>query len=284
MIKPAIRTGVWVIMLVLAFSTFAQSQHLLKSAGQDNKRITPRSVSTTIQRGNTSAHRSKPGDYKIRSGFMQRTSPTITARTSATLDCDGFACIPATPLPVTLIKFYGERSNSVQVQLNWTTSEEVNNDHFKVERTLNPANGFQVVASVKGKTNSAENTSYQVTDPNNEEVYTYYRLAQYDLDGSRTYSRIIAVKGFIEPLSVIPFPNPARSQDLKFRVTGHKTSESLNVQVFDVKGNNIYQNNAYFLTEDQQILLPGMKHQPGSFVIKIKNQIQQASSSFIMIN
>ncbi|MDQ6478236.1 T9SS type A sorting domain-containing protein [Dyadobacter sp. LHD-138] len=276
--------GLWVTILVLTLiSTFAMSQHLPRAAGQIKNRITGRSVSTARQPGNRLVGRNEAGNDRIRALTARRRNVLINGRASATQDC-GSSCLLASPLPVKLIEFNGVRLDQSQVLLSWTTTEEVNNDHFDVERTLNPANGFQVVGSVKGKNYSSQNVSYKLTDPNVEADYTYYRLKQVDGDGSSSYSRIIGVKGFSEVLAVIPFPNPARARDLKFLVSGHTKGESLSVQVCDVTGNIIYQNNAYTLADDKQISLPGIRNQAGSFVIKIKNAQQQASSSFVMMN
>lgn len=277
--------GLWVTILVLTLvSTFAKSQNLPVEGEQTTNRITVRPVSAARQQRNRLAARNEPRNDQTRANAMRRTNLLINTRTGATLDCGGSACFLTSPLPVKLIKFDGIRLDHSQVLLTWTTSEEVNNDHFEVERTLNPAHGFRFVGSVNGKIHSSQNVSYQLTDPNDEVVYTYYRLKQVDRDGSSSYSRIIAVKGLGEVLSVIPFPNPALAKDLKFRVLGHKTGESLSVQLCDVTGRVIYQNQEYKLSDEKLISLPYFRNQTGSFVIKIKNTQQQASSSFVVTN
>ena len=238
-------------------------------------------VSKTKQKANEMLARTRPGYYTALFVTNRKGSKMPDARTRAVADC-GSSCISA-PLPVTLISFVGKRLDARQVQLDWTTTSETNNDHFEIERTLNPATGFETVGSVKGKGNSAANVSYQFTDPNSETVYTYYRLKQVDLDGSFAYSRIIAVKGYHQELTVNAFPNPGFSKELAFIVSGDINEEGISVYIYDQKGTSVYQNTKYALPDNQQILLPGIVTQPGSYYIKIRAKKQEASSSFIII-
>lgn len=216
----------------------------------------------------------------------QKPNLLIDARKSAVQDCGVTSCVlrgPTAPLPVTLIEFSGRRTDAFQVQLFWKTSSEVNNDYFEVERTLNPAGEFTVAGKVTGRGNSSQNVSYQFTDPNQESEYTYYRLKQVDRDGSFTYSRIIAVKGYQETLAVAAFPNPALAKDVKFQVAGSKRETTLGVFVYDLKGKLIYKNAQYPLTESKQILLPELGATSGSYVIKIRTSQQEASASFVIL-
>jgi hypothetical protein len=280
------KPGLWITILVLTlFTTFAESQHLATVDRQTKNRIPSRTASTIRNQGNRPVARNDPGNFKRLPLTLRRTNLLINARVSSVQNCDGSSCLPLfPPLPVKLLVFNGMRLDQTQIQLSWTTSEEVHNDHFEVERTLNPATGFQVVGSVSGKIHSSQNVSYTFTDPNIEEVYTYYRLKQVDIDGSRSYSRIIGIKGFRDVLSVVPFPNPSSAKDLKFRVLGHHSGESLRVEVYDVTGKIIYQNQEYILSDDKHISLQSLRSTVGLFVIKIKNTQQQASSSFVLVN
>ena len=238
-------------------------------------------VSKTKQKADEMLARTKPGYYTALFVTNRQGSKMPNARTRAVADC-GSSCI-SSPLPVKLINFLGKRLDARQVQLDWTTTNEVNNDYFEIERTLNPATGFQTVGSVKGQGNSAANVSYQFTDPNAETVYTYYRLKQVDLDGNFAYSRIIAVKGYHQELTVNAVPNPGSGKELAFIVSGDISEESISVRIYDQKGASVYQNTKYVLSENQQISLPGITMQEGSYYIKIRTEKQEASSSFVII-
>lgn len=119
-------------------------------------------------------------------------------------------------LPVTWLAFTGEQ-NSGSVELFWQTTDEVDNDHFDVERSGDGVN-FSVIGMVPGTGTGSGVYDYDFTDTNPQEGTNYYRLAQYDTDGTVLYSAIISV--LVDPLvlGVVPpdlfaharvYPNPA---------------------------------------------------------------------------
>ena len=98
------------------------------------------------------------------------------------------------PLPVELIQFSGECSGNSTV-LTWVTQQEINNDYFTVERSMDGTT-FIPVGTVSGQINSADVNSYVFTDDQYNPAYAqsrYYRLKQTDLDGRFTYSETIVV-------------------------------------------------------------------------------------------
>ena len=203
----------------------------------------------------------------------------------ATVDpCAITLCNQQGPLPVTLMTFTGERVDETNVALFWETSEEVNNDYFEVERTLNPGYGYVSVSRVKGAGSSVSAVKYETTDTNNYTGYTYYRLKQVDLDGTFEYSSVIAIKGGLAPLTVKAFPNPVQSKNIAFKVTGLKVSEQLIMMIYDVSGRIIYQNNTLTLTSNEEIFKAGLPHiSPGKYSVKIKSKDRNATGSFVVV-
>ncbi len=110
------------------------------------------------------------------------------------------------PLPVTLLFFNGKSVNN-QTVLSWTTSQEINNHHFDVERSLNGVH-FQVLGQVPGAANSPVAKTYSFTDPG-PYPDTYYRLKQVDVDGNYSYSTIIKVQ-LPQLLTHRIYPNPTK--------------------------------------------------------------------------
>jgi hypothetical protein len=85
------------------------------------------------------------------------------------------------PLPVTLTKFNAKRNGSI-VDINWTTSAEINCDHFIVERSVNNRD-YTTVQVVNGAGNSTVTHIYKANDVNPLKGLTYYRIKQTDYDG-----------------------------------------------------------------------------------------------------
>lgn len=187
-------------------------------------------------------------------------------------------------LPVKLLAFSGVRTDDANVLLSWETTQEVNNDYFQVERTLNPVLGYQPVALVKGAGSSSATVKYKTTDPNNHSGYTYYRLKQVDFDGTFTYSSIVGVKGATVPLSITAFPNPGQSKHIAFEVTSLKVAGELAVVIYDVRGSVVYQHdNHRFSPEDKQVQFNLTGLSAGKYSIKITGKQDQASTSFVII-
>jgi hypothetical protein len=140
-------------------------------------------------------------------------------------------------LPVTLVDF-SARTVDQKVELNWTTSEEINNSHFEIERSANPNDGFVNVGKVLGNGNSEAFSTYRFVDATAEEGTNYYRLKQIDFDGTFEYSPIVVVE--LEEASeriLSVFPNPVAAGDrITVRLRGEWARGATNLSLFDVGG------------------------------------------------
>lgn len=115
-------------------------------------------------------------------------------------------------LPVDLLTFSGYKDGS-RNQLRWTTSVEVNNKGFDVERSLDGVNYTSIgfVNSLAANGNSSVKLDYAFTDNNVTGARQYYRLRQVDFDNRSKLSNIVLLKS--DKPNVITlngmFPNPA---------------------------------------------------------------------------
>ena len=112
----------------------------------------------------------------------------------------------SSPLPVTLVSFTAIPKNS-QVNLDWTTSAEINNDYFIIQRSPD-AEHWQDLQRIPGSGNTGTDSRYSAIDPNPLTGISYYRLDQTDLDGKQSFSMIRKVS-FQTTTSVNVYPNPA---------------------------------------------------------------------------
>jgi hypothetical protein len=95
------------------------------------------------------------------------------------------------PLPITLVEFNASPHQN-NIMTNWTTSAEINNDYFTVERSQNGVE-FIPIGRVEGAGNSDYEINYFLIDKEFESGINYYRLKQTDYDGKETYSQIVSV-------------------------------------------------------------------------------------------
>lgn len=94
-------------------------------------------------------------------------------------------------LPITLINFTATLLNH-EVSLKWSTSSEINNDYFIVEKSTDSEH-FVDIKTIDGAGNSNTIINYETIDYTSNGCYIYYRLKQVDYDGKFTYSGIAAV-------------------------------------------------------------------------------------------
>ena len=117
--------------------------------------------------------------------------------------------------------------------LDWTTSKEINNSHFDIERSSNGTN-FLTIGKVEGNGSSSVNQSYQFIDPNPINGINYYRLKQVDKDGSFKYSNVLSINNSSNNQSVLIYPNPITS-NLTIEVKGNST-DSYNLNIINSRG------------------------------------------------
>ncbi|MFM8432154.1 MAG: hypothetical protein ACKOA1_05090 [Bacteroidota bacterium] len=103
----------------------------------------------------------------------------------------GPATLQYSPLPIELIHFSATPMEP-NVDLEWSTATELNNDYFTLERSMNNAE-WSVVGNVRGAGNSTTTVEYSFVDQQPLSGISYYRLKQTDFDGTFTYSDPVAV-------------------------------------------------------------------------------------------
>lgn len=106
-------------------------------------------------------------------------------------------------LPVKLINFAAAKKNN-SVELQWTTSEEVNINHYEMERSTN-GRDFTRLASIASR-NLTNQTSYTTTDTKPVSGIGYYRLKIVDNNNVIKYSKIATVH-FKSSNQVIIYPS-----------------------------------------------------------------------------
>ncbi|WP_118974866.1 T9SS type A sorting domain-containing protein [Taibaiella koreensis] len=110
------------------------------------------------------------------------------------------------PLPVVLNGF-NAHSAGCSVALDWSTSKELQFDHFDIERGA--GKGFVAIGSVKA---TGDNSRYDFTDKEAASGLNTYRLKMVDVDGSAIYSDIATAKvNCATTAAIAVFPNPTSS-------------------------------------------------------------------------
>ncbi len=150
--------------------------------------------------------------YCVTSGNMPPTNVwTIYFHTNdGTYTCTVFSSTGG-PLAVKYYSFDASVSGST-VTCNWVTEEEINNDHFELERSFDGANYSTAAIVFAAENNTGSQQSYQYKDNAaalKNKYVVYYRIKQVDKDGSASYSKIVTVKLKAESVNTLQIsPNP----------------------------------------------------------------------------
>lgn len=140
-----------------------------------------------------------------------------------------------TMLGATLIDFTAAPDHG-SVYMSWTTAQEINTDHFIVERSAD-ANTWEAIGTVAARKYSSVNSDYQFTDASPLSGTSYYRLQTVDQDGKNSYSKIISMEIAAPSKGISIFPNPVTglSFNIKF-----PSADATIVNVFTMEGRLIH--------------------------------------------
>ncbi len=141
------------------------------------------------------------------------------------------------PLPVKWLSISAKKTAS-DVMIEWSTAQEINNNHFEVERSENGID-FIMIGEIKGSTNSNANSPYSFLDKDilSQAKTVYYRIKQVDNDGMASVSKMVSVtiNGVVE--AVVAYPNPF-TRDMELRINPDQSSEA-KISVTDLSGREV---------------------------------------------
>jgi len=162
-----------------------------------------------------------------------------------------------TTLAVELVAFEGESIGNENL-ISWETATEKNNSHFVLEHSLD-GHVYIPVTTVSGKGTTTTSSNYEFSHRVASEL-NYYRLKQFDFDGSMEMSKVIVIESEISELRI--YPNPT-SKGKNVIVSSEDRISSIEVRTMkgqllqkldDVNSNNC--------------LIPGL-HDPGVYFITV---------------
>jgi hypothetical protein len=181
----------------------------------------------------------------LQDGVYSLTRSDITSFSPFAISGQGSNPMPApAPLPVTLTSFQAKRVNQ-QIQLNWATASEMDNDYFTIEQSTDGVT-FQIVGKqVKGAGNSMVALTYsqEVYDANPTKAQ-YFRLKQTDTDGAFEYSKTVVVApanaASKTQVKVAAYPNPTPSGKVNLEVS-NISETAATITVFHSAGKVVLQ-------------------------------------------
>jgi len=177
-------------------------------------------------------------------------------------------------LPVKLVRFSAVIENDKKVLLRWTTTSELNNDYFTIEKSSD-GKIFSELIRIPGAGNTSVAKNYSTADDNPINGTNFYRLRQTDFNGKSTFSKIISVQfndnSSTDNLEIHNVsPNPFTKQ---FKVDfASSKSKEIEILLIDLSGKIIYKEK-YFAREGNNTFQfnDGQRLKPGHYSIVMKN-------------
>ena len=183
-------------------------------------------------------------------------------------------------LPLDFLTFTGVMVDK-NVQLNWTTANEVNTSHFEVERSANGREFDAIGKVVSTGANSNLRHSYSFDDATASNVTAdqlYYRLKQVDKDGRYKYSSVIAVKKNAGTFEVVVV-NPTKDRALLQVKTNR--AETIEIQLFNLSGQRIAIQNTQLSAGTNAISI-GENLSKGTYILSVVTGDQKLTKQIIV--
>jgi zinc-dependent metalloproteinase lipoprotein len=165
----------------------------------------------------------------------QRTANGFIAYTFTTTGFGSYVLVDgATVLPVSLVSFDATAEKN-SVLLTWSTSSEINNVGFDVQRSTN-GTAFTTIGFVASKGTGANTYSFNDGAVVSNTKY-YYRLLQKDADGKTGLSNVVSVVFNGESSNVRITPNPVKNLlTIRYNVP----TTVVDVVIMDVLGRKVF--------------------------------------------
>lgn len=183
-------------------------------------------------------------------------------------------------LPVEMVAFTAVCSDE-QVEVQWTTASEINNDFFTIERSADALN-YMPLGTVSGVGNSSVLQNYFFTDTDPLSGTSYYRLKQTDFDGTTVTFPAAAVPscGGSEGVSVVI--GNSLSQGNVWVSVNHAAGQDVLIGITDVLGRRVYSRmirsvpDSYHLNADIQLA-------PGVYVVNARTGAESFSKKILVV-
>lgn len=181
---------------------------------------------------------------------------------------------PSIVVPVKLISFSGQLSNTNTASLKWVVENENNLAFYEIERSVNGTD-FKKIK----QTNAAQQRTYATTDDvaEFEGRIIYYRLKMIDVDGKFNYSNIIKFNIPVNTTFSL-YPNPANDYTkLKLNTA---TNGDVHFRILDATGKLVLENNKH--PENAEIFISTKKLPGGMYVIMIDYEGKHFSQPLVI--
>lgn len=180
-------------------------------------------------------------------------------------------------LPVELVYFMAKVNTKELVEINWATQSEENASYYIVEKSTD-GKIFEVLTKVNASNRQTkEKLNYYAMDNNPATGNNYYRLIQFDINGTATIYQTIAVNiPSGEQINFSVYPNPSNH---KITLTIPEPVLGTTIIIYDLTGTIKYETELFNGQTISEIDISAFTK--GTYMVRIINQDKQYRQSII---
>ncbi len=179
-------------------------------------------------------------------------------------------------LPVVLSKFEAVLTSNKQVSIRWTTAQEINTDHFTIERS-HDGTDWKPVVSITANGNSSLPVNYSAADITPLKGANLYRLRTTDQDGTVTISPVKLVR-WNEAAVITVYPNPA-SETINI-TTGNSTRDNWKIRILSMSGQELVVKIVSKGTTTAAIPINNLKD--GVYLVQVNDGVNEQTNKVII--
>lgn len=140
-------------------------------------------------------------------------------------------------LPVELVSFEAKKQVN-GVDLSWRTASENNNSYFMIYKAGDDQR-FQPLTKIAGKGNLNQLQTYSFTDKEPLKGNNYYKLVQFDFDGTATEKGVSVVNFNLAKPGLLVYPNPLVGSMINLYYDNEDTAFKVEIQ--DLAGRTVFE-------------------------------------------
>jgi Secretion system C-terminal sorting domain len=214
------------------------------------------------------------GTYSIVIKATSISGVTVCTTVSAPASID-----VASTLPLTLVALRG-RWVGRDIALSWETKDEYNTESFEIEKSTD-ARTFTAIGKVQAAGSSSTSSSYHFTDTKVADGVNFYKLKMKDLDGTFTYSNIIAVRsGAVREIKL--WPNPFTNEfNIVYVAEGNS---AIQIRITDMSGRLLLSEKRIVSRGNNQLQVSNLnRFSSGTYFIEVTDVQTKLHSNFKML-
>lgn len=180
-------------------------------------------------------------------------------------------------LPVTLISFKGDVQSN-EVNLNWRTASELNNDYFEVLRAGNDGN-FVSIAKVSGNGTKNQTSDYYLKDKSPLAGNNYYKLKQVDFNGKTTVlSEVVLAKTLAKETSLVV--SSTQNTDVSVNILANNNAKAT-LGFYNTNGQKVFETNVELNKGFNQFSYDVSTLNSGIYIAKVYGNGLQLVTKFV---